>query len=226
MTIQLEPSWLNILQQEFDQQYMKDLKQFLLSEKKTGQLVYPPSPLIFNAFNLTPLNELKVVIIGQDPYHGPGQAEGLAFSVPPGVPTPPSLKNIYKELSTDIEGFKIPRHGHLSQWAKQGVLLLNATLTVRDSFAASHQKKGWETFTDNVIRKISENTKDIVFILWGRNAQAKIPLIDTAKHHILKAAHPSPLSAHNGFLGCKHFSQTNALLKHAGKEPIKWQLED
>lgn len=226
MTIKLEASWLSILEKEFEKKYMVDLKAFLLNEKNEGQIIYPPSSLIFNAFNLTGFSDLKVVIIGQDPYHGPGQAEGLSFSVPRGIAIPPSLRNIYKELSTDVQGFKIPGHGNLESWAKQGVLLLNATLTVRQSTPASHAKKGWEQFTDRVIKSISDNKEGVVFILWGRNAIAKASLIDKTKHFILQSAHPSPLSAHNGFFGNRHFSRTNELLISQGKAPINWLIPD
>jgi uracil-DNA glycosylase len=224
MAGQLEEGWNQVLEKEFDKDYMKSLKTFLLNEKKEGKVIYPPGSLIFNAFNHTPFDKVKVVIIGQDPYHGAGQAHGLSFSVQKGVAIPPSLRNMYAELKTDIPGFQIPSHGDLTKWADQGVLLLNATLTVRQNEAASHHRKGWEKFTDEAIRELSEKKSGIVFILWGRNAQGKIPLIDTSKHFILKGVHPSPLSAHNGFFGSKPFSQTNALLLQQGKEPIDWQI--
>jgi uracil-DNA glycosylase len=224
MSIELEPSWLNILKGEFEQEYMLKLKKFLKEEKESGQIIYPRGKDIFNAFWKTPFTDLKVVILGQDPYHGINQAHGLSFSVQRGVPIPPSLQNIYKELQTDIPGFKIPNHGDLTEWAEQGVLLLNATLTVRASSAGSHQKSGWETFTDKVISEISKEKEGIVFLLWGKFAQAKAELIDEKKHHILKAAHPSPFSAYNGFFGCKHFSKTNSILEKEGKKPIDWQI--
>ncbi|EHQ30695.1 uracil-DNA glycosylase [Mucilaginibacter paludis] len=224
MSIELEPSWLNILKSEFEQDYMLKLKNFLKEEKNTGQVVYPRGKDIFNAFWTTPFTNLKVVILGQDPYHGANQAHGLSFSVQKGVPLPPSLQNIYKELQTDIPGFIMPTHGDLTEWAEQGVLLLNATLTVRANSAGSHQKSGWEIFTDKVISQISEQKEGVVFLLWGKFAQAKAVLIDEKKHHILKAAHPSPFSAYNGFFGCHHFSKTNAILTKEGKQPIDWQI--
>jgi len=219
---QIEESWREVLQKEFDSVYFKLLKLFLIEEKKKYK-IYPPGPQIFTAFNLTPFDNVKVVILGQDPYHGSGQAHGLCFSVQDGIKPPPSLINIFKEIESDL-GIKMPQSGNLTHWAKQGILLLNATLTVRASVAGSHQKKGWETFTDSVIKTISENKEGVIFILWGNYAQAKTSLIDSEKHFILKAAHPSPLSAHNGFLGCKHFSKTNQLLTQQGKAPIDWQL--
>jgi uracil-DNA glycosylase len=224
MAVAMEPSWLNVLHSEFEQGYMIKLREFLKEEKDSGNIVYPKGADIFNAFNKTPFTALKVVILGQDPYHGPGQAHGLSFSVQKGVTPPPSLKNIFKELATDIPGFVIPSNGDLTAWAEQGVLLLNATLTVRAGSPGSHQKKGWEIFTDTVIRKISEGKEGVVFLLWGKFAQAKIELIDEKKHHALKAAHPSPYSADNGFFGCKHFSKTNAILEKEGKTPIDWQI--
>jgi uracil-DNA glycosylase len=224
MSIDLEPSWLQILKGEFEQPYMLKLKEQLRQEKAARQIIYPKGKDIFNAFNHTPFDKLKVVILGQDPYHGANQAHGLSFSVQRGVAVPPSLQNIYKELQTDIPGFKIPNHGELTEWAEQGVLLLNATLTVRANTAASHQKAGWEIFTNKVISQISEQKKGIVFLLWGRFAQAKAELIDGTKHHILKAAHPSPFSAYNGFFGCHHFSKTNQLLINESKTPIDWQI--
>lgn len=220
---EIEESWKNLLTKEFHSEYFAELKKFLLHEKET-QLVYPNGKDIFNAFNLTPFNNIKVVIIGQDPYHGEGQAHGLCFSVKKGIKPPPSLKNIFKELQSDL-GIAPPNHGDLTLWAKQGVLLLNATLTVRANQAGSHQNKGWEKFTDAVIANISENLSGIVFILWGNFAQQKETLIDLKKHYVLKAAHPSPFSAHKGFLGCKHFSKTNEILKQLHKNEINWQLE-
>ena len=219
---QIEASWKEALAEEFQSDYFASLKKFLVEEKKKHTL-YPPGSLIFNAFAHTPLNKVKVVILGQDPYHGHGQAHGLCFSVPNGVAKPPSLENIFKELHNDL-GIAIPDHGNLESWARQGALLLNATLTVRANQAGSHQGKGWEQFTDAVIRKISETRKGVVFILWGRYAQAKENLIDTQKHYILKASHPSPLSAHNGFFGCHHFSKTNELLQKQELSPIDWRI--
>ena len=224
MAIDLEPSWLKVLHEEFDKDYMIKLKQFLKQEKDAGYKIYPKGTDIFNAFKKTPFDELKVVIIGQDPYHGVNQAHGLSFSVQKGIITPPSLKNIYKELVTDIPGFVIPNHGDLTEWAEQGVLLLNATLTVRDSSPASHQKKGWEEFTNTVIKTISDKKEGIVFILWGSFAQAKAELIDQKKHFIIKSPHPSPFSADRGFFGSKPFSKTNEILLKEGKKPIDWQI--
>jgi uracil-DNA glycosylase len=224
MAIDLEASWLEVLHDEFDKDYMVKLRQFLLEEKNAGHTVYPKNSDIFNAFKKTPLNQLKVVILGQDPYHGANQAHGLSFSVQKGINPPPSLKNIFKELQQDIPGFQIPSHGDLTEWAEQGVMMLNATLTVRAASPGSHQKKGWEIFTDTVIRKISEQKQGVVFLLWGKFAQAKAELIDAHKHHVLKAAHPSPYSADSGFFGCRHFSKTNAILAKEGKEPIDWQI--
>jgi len=224
MPVQIEESWKAALEGEFKKDYMNDLKAFLLKEKEEGKIVFPPGNLIFNAFNHTPFQRVKAVILGQDPYHGQGQAHGLAFSVQKGVTVPPSLRSIYKELKNDIEGFTIPGHGELTKWADEGVLLLNATLTVRKGEPASHHNKGWEKFTDQAIIELSEKKKGIIFLLWGKNAQAKMPLIDADKHFILKAAHPSPYSAEHGFFGCRHFSKTNQLLKEQGLEPIDWQI--
>lgn len=218
----IEESWKKALSNEFESQYFSDLKQFLLEEKSKYR-IYPPGNKIFNAFDLTPLSKVKVVIIGQDPYHGPGQAHGLCFSVPEGVNPPPSLVNIFKELKSDLN-IDTPKSGNLENWARQGVLLLNATLTVRESQAGSHQGKGWERFTDAAIRAVSDSRSGVVFILWGNFAQAKAPLIDTGRHFVLKGVHPSPLSASRGFFGCKHFSQTNLLLKKAGVTEIDWSL--
>ncbi len=218
----IHDGWKKVLVNEFNSEYFKELKNFLIEEKKKYTL-YPPGEYIFSAFNRTPLDNVKVVIIGQDPYHGKGQAHGLCFSVQEGIKPPPSLVNIFKELKTDI-GIDIPTHGSLEKWADQGVLLLNATLTVRESNAGSHQNKGWETFTNAVIKKVSENKEGIVFLLWGRYAQNKEVLIDTGKHHVLKAAHPSPFSAYNGFFGCKHFSKTNHFLKEKEKVEIDWGI--
>jgi uracil-DNA glycosylase len=216
----IEESWKEILFKEFQSSYFADIKTFLVEEKKKN-IVYPPGPQIFSAFNHTPFNNVKIVIIGQDPYHGKGQANGLCFSVSDGITKPPSLVNIFKELNDDL-GVKIPLSGNLEKWAEQGVLLLNATLTVRANQAGSHQNKGWENFTDAVIRVLSDKKEGLIFILWGAFAQAKQKLIDITKHHILKAAHPSPFSAYNGFFGCKHFSKTNELLKQMGKDEINW----
>jgi len=224
MAITLEPSWLAVLQEEFEKPYMTNLKKFLQNEKDARQIVYPKNADIFRAFNDTPFDKVKVVILGQDPYHGPNQAHGLSFSVPKGIAIPKSLINIYKELATDIPGFIKPTHGNLEEWAKQGVLLLNATLTVRAGEAASHQKKGWEIFTDEVIHKLSEKRIGLVFILWGAYAQSKIPLIDQNKHHIIKSVHPSPLSVERGFWGSKPFSKANAYLEKEGEKPIDWQI--
>ena len=224
MAIDLEPSWLKVLHGEFEKDYMVKLKEFLKQEKDAGHKIYPKGTDIFNAFKQTPFDDLKVVILGQDPYHGANQAHGLSFSVQKGITPPPSLKNIYKELATDIPGFKIPTHGDLTEWAEQGVLLLNATLTVRDSSPASHQKKGWEEFTDQVIKTISDQKEGVVFILWGAYAQAKAELIDKSKHFIIKSPHPSPFSADRGFFGSKPFSKTNEILVNEGKKPIDWQV--
>jgi len=224
MAVELEASWLKALGDEFDKPYMADLKRFLKQEREAGHKIYPKGSDIFNAFWKTPFTDLKVVILGQDPYHGENQAHGLSFSVQKGVGIPPSLRNIYKELKTDIAGFVIPNHGDLTEWAEQGVLLLNASLTVRAATPGSHQKKGWETFTDAVIKKISDEKEGIVFILWGSFAQAKSELIDSKKHHIIKSPHPSPFSAERGFFGSKPFSKTNEILIKEGKSPIDWQI--
>jgi uracil-DNA glycosylase len=218
----IEKGWKAVLQGEFQSPYFSELKAFLVEEKRK-HTIYPPSNLIFNAFQHTPFQKVKVVILGQDPYHGQGQAHGLCFSVPQGIPAPPSLVNIFKELHSDL-GNPVPNHGNLEKWADQGVLLLNASLTVRDSQAGSHQKKGWETFTNRVIETISLQKTGVVFLLWGRYAQAKESLVDGERHFILKSAHPSPLSAYNGFFGCKHFSRTNEYLKKQGETGIDWTL--
>lgn len=220
----LDPSWMDVLKDEFGKDYMIKLKDFLQKEKAAGQVVYPKNSEIFNAFNTTHFDDVKVVILGQDPYHGAHQAHGLSFSVQKGIATPRSLINIYKELQTDIPGFKIPNHGNLEEWAKQGVLLLNATLTVRASSPGSHQKQGWEEFTDEVIKTISDKKAGIVFILWGAFAQSKAALIDEKKHFILKSPHPSPFSADRGFFGSKPFSKTNEILRREGKAEINWQI--
>ena len=216
----IEESWKRELADQFASPYFEELKTFLIEEKKRYR-IFPPGNLIFNAFNLTPYDKVKVVILGQDPYHGYGQAHGLCFSVQPGVPHPKSLINIFQELRDDI-GCEIPVNGNLEKWAQQGVLMLNATLTVREHQAGSHQNHGWETFTNAAIQQLSAKKNGIVFLLWGAYAQAKETLIDSSKHFILKTAHPSPLSAYRGFFGCKHFSQTNQLLQQSGQTPIDW----
>jgi len=222
MEVRIEQSWKNALADEFGKPYFESLVRFLHKEKAEGQKIFPPGGQIFRAFELTPLDKLKVVILGQDPYHGYGQAHGLSFSVPEGVPAPPSLKNIFKEIETDL-GVRMSGYPNLEKWARQGVLLLNAVLTVRAGAAASHSKIGWEEFTDAVIRHISDNCEGVVFLLWGNFARSKSVLIDRSKHHVLEAAHPSPL-ARGAFFGCRHFSRTNALLKAQGKTPIDWVL--
>lgn len=219
---QIESSWRVKLDEEFNAKYFHELKQFLIEEKKQ-YAIYPPGNQIFTAFNLTPFDQVKVVIIGQDPYHGKGQAHGLCFSVARGIKKPPSLVNIFKEIRDDL-GFEIPEDGNLESWATQGVLLLNATLTVRASQAGSHQNKGWELFTDAVIKKLSEDKEKLIFLLWGNFAIAKKALINSNKHHILTAPHPSPLSVHRGFIGCKHFSRANEILENCGNKPINWQI--
>jgi uracil-DNA glycosylase len=220
MDVKIEESWKEILGTTFDQPYFQNLVAFVKNEYSKGK-VFPPGKDIFNAFDYCPVDQVKVVILGQDPYHGDGQAHGLSFSVKAGVPFPPSLMNIFKEIKADL-GKDMPPNGDLSKWAKQGVFLLNATLTVRAHQAGSHQKKGWEEFTDSVIRSISQEREDVVFLLWGAYAQKKADLIDPNKHLILKAPHPSPLSAHRGFLGCKHFSKANEYLTTKGIDPIVW----
>lgn len=221
-TVNIDPSWHTALQNEFDKDYFSHLKDFLVQEKKNKK-IYPPGPKIFAAFDHTPFDKVKVVIIGQDPYHGPGQANGLAFSVAPGIPLPPSLKNIFKEIESELD-IKMPTNGDLTAWADQGVLLLNAVLTVAHKSPASHQNKGWETFTDAVIKTLSEKKEGLIFLLWGSFARSKKALIDTSKHHVLEATHPSPFSAHNGFFGSQHFVKTNDILSKEGKKPINWQL--
>lgn len=218
----IHDSWKKALWEDFQAPYFSELKTFLQSEKSKYN-VYPPGRNIFNAFNLTPLENVKVVILGQDPYHGPGQAHGLCFSVPQGIKPPPSLINIFKEINSDL-GHPIPNHGNLESWARQGVFLLNATLTVRASSAGSHQNQGWEKFTDQVIKTISDKKSTIVFLLWGKYAQAKEALIDQNRHYVLKAPHPSPFSAHTGFFGCKHFSKANSYLIDKGVKPIDWSI--
>lgn len=221
MEVKINDSWKRILNQEFDKPYFQGLVEFLHKEKKEGKTIYPPGPLIFNAFELTPFDSVKVVILGQDPYHGPGQAEGLSFSVPEGVTPPPSLKNIYKEISTDLGIDTSGRNGSLKEWARQGVFLLNAVLTVRASEPTSHSNIGWTTFTDAVIKAVSDNKENVVFLLWGNYARSKRTLIDSSKHYILEAPHPSPL-ARGAFFGCRHFSKTNQFLTEHGKAPVKW----
>jgi uracil-DNA glycosylase len=220
MTVQIEQSWKEILGDEFEQAYFKALSENVRNAYLSGT-VYPSPKLVFSAFDFCPFNEVRVVILGQDPYHGIGQAHGLSFSVPNGIAIPPSLQNIYKEIEKDL-GIPIPRTGNLERWAKQGVLLLNATLTVEAGKAGSHQGLGWECFTDAVIKKISDEKENVVFLLWGKYAQEKGSKIDTSKHLVLTAAHPSPFSAYNGFFGCRHFSKTNIYLKKHGFDEIKW----
>jgi uracil-DNA glycosylase len=224
-TIALEDSWKSALSTEFEQPYMQRLKSFLIERKQMGKRIFPRGSEYFRALDLTPLTDVKVVILGQDPYHGEGQAHGLCFSVQPGIRIPPSLVNIYKELQADL-GIVPPRHGFLEHWARQGVLLLNSVLTVEEAQAASHQGKGWETFTDAVIRKVNDDCDAVVFILWGAYAQRKAAFVDTSRHLVLKSPHPSPLSAHNGFFGCHHFSKANAFLEEHGRSPIDWQLPE
>lgn len=219
----IEESWKEVLIDEFQSDYFADLKKFLLEEKAKYR-IYPPGNRIFSAFDHTPFSDVRVVIIGQDPYHGKGQAHGLCFSVPEGIPKPPSLVNIFKELRDDL-GYEIPESGNLEKWARQGVLLLNATLTVRANSAGSHQNRGWEQFTDAVISRLSQDRSGLVFLLWGNYAMAKQSLIDPVRHHILTAAHPSPFSAQRGFFGCRHFSKTNEILKGQGKAEIDWRIE-
>ena len=221
--VNIEASWKKALAHEFAQPYFAQIKDGLLAEKNAGKTIYPRGSLIFNAFNTTPLPEVKVVILGQDPYHQPNQAMGLSFSVPHGVAIPPSLRNVYKELARTIDGFVLPNHGDLSKWAEQGVFLLNAVLTVAQGQAASHAKLGWQYFTDAVIRTISEHNEGVVFMLWGNFAKQKAELIDAHRHHILTAVHPSPLAG-GGFAGCNHFALANALLIKQGKQAIDWQV--
>ena len=220
--VQIEASWYALLQEEFTKPYFAELKRFLVSEMNGGKTIYPPGKLIFNAFNTTPVEQVKVVILGQDPYHNPGEAMGLSFSVPPGKRVPPSLLNIYKEIKRDLD-IDAPGHGDLTGWAKQGVFLLNAMLTVEHKKAGSHKKIGWQQFTDAVIAKLSETREGLIFMLWGNFARSKKAQIDEMKHYVLEAKHPSPLAG-NAFQGCGHFSRANELLLGQGKEPIKWQL--
>lgn len=223
MEVQIEESWKKVLKEEFDKPYFQHIITFLKAEKALGKIIYPPGSLIFNAFKQTPFHKVKVVILGQDPYHNKGQAHGLSFSVPEGIDKPPSLVNIFKELKKDL-GIEIAVSGNLEKWASQGVLLLNASLTVRQNEPGSHAKIGWLQFTDQVIRKISEQKKGIIFLLWGKFAQEKQILIDETRHFVLKAAHPSPFSADRGFFGCRHFSSTNELLLQQQKTAIDWKL--
>lgn len=220
--IKINADWLEFLEEEFKKPYFLDIKRQYIETLKAGKNIYPPANLTFNAFNLTPLNSLKIVLLGQDPYHKQNQAMGLSFSVPKGVQIPPSLRNIFKELNADL-GVKIPQNGDLSAWARQGVLLLNAIFSVEENKPLSHSLWGWQKFSDNIIKKLSLEKEGLIFILWGKFAQSKKSLINTRKHFILEAAHPSPL-ARQGFLGCRHFSKSNALLEKLGKEPIKWDL--
>lgn len=219
-----DPDWVKVLSPEFDKPYFKNLKRFLVSEEKAGKTIYPPKAQIFRAFNLTPFDDVRVVILGQDPYHGPGQAEGLCFSVCKGQKIPSSLQNIYKEIGNEVKGFSKPSHGSLVNWATQGVLLLNTGLTVRKAEANSHNGKGWQKFTDVVIKTLNAKKTGLVFILWGRNAQNKSKFIDSTKHTVLQSAHPSGLSAHRGFFGNCHFVKTNAALEKLGQSPIDWKV--
>lgn len=223
MNVQIEQSWKGVLSNEFEQAYFSALVSFLKAEKNAGKTIYPPGKYIFNAFNTTPFDKVKVVILGQDPYHNPRQAHGLSFSVQNGIAPPPSLVNIYKELESDLN-ISRPNHGNLTKWAEQGVLLLNAALTVEAHSPMSHSKAGWHDFTNKVISILSQQKDSLVFMLWGGFAKSKVPLIDTSKHLVLTAAHPSPLSAHNGFFGSKHFSKANAWLEEKGLTPIDWSL--
>jgi uracil-DNA glycosylase len=223
--VKLEDSWKAVLGPEFQNPYMSELRRFLIAEKEAGKRIFPKGSEYFRALDLTPLDEVKVVILGQDPYHGHGQAHGLCFSVQPGVRIPPSLVNIYKEMQTDL-GIPPAKHGFLEHWARQGVLLLNSVLTVEEARAAAHQGKGWERFTDAVIRAVNEECEGVVFMLWGSYAQKKAAFVDQTRHLVLKAPHPSPLSAHNGFFGSRHFSKANAYLIEQGRESVDWQLPD
>jgi uracil-DNA glycosylase len=224
MDVKIDSSWKKVLKSEFEKPYFLEIVGFLRMEKAAGKTIFPPGSLLFNAFNTTPFEAVKVVLLGQDPYHGPGQAHGLCFSVPDGISMPPSLVNIFKELQNDT-GVPFPSSGNLSRWAQQGVLLLNASLSVRAAEPMSHSKIGWAQFTDTVIKKISDVKKNIVFLLWGKFAQEKQSLIDETKHLVLRAAHPSPYSANNGFLGCRHFSKTNEYLVKNGIDPVDWSLQ-
>lgn len=223
----LEPSWQKVLAQELQEPYLVHLSAFLKQERASKAAIYPPEELVFNALTHTPFDKVRVVIVGQDPYHGPGQAHGLSFSVPPGVPLPPSLKNIFKEMIEDV-GITMPTHGCLFKWAQQGILLLNATLTVREETPLSHHKVGWERFTDAIIRELAKRKEPVIFVLWGKNASQKVELVQELKqnkqHFILTAAHPSPFSAHSGFFGCHHFSKINTILEREGLPKIEWQI--
>lgn len=221
--VKIEESWKEVLSEEFEKDYFREIRSFLRSEINKGKTIYPPGDLIFNAFNKTPFDEVKVVILGQDPYHQPGQAMGLSFSVPKDVKVPPSLKNVFKELNDDLN-IEIPDHGDLTSWSEQGVLLLNAILTVEKGKPASHHKIGWQEFTDTAIQKLSEKRENIIFLLWGNFAKNKKKLIDETEHYVFEATHPSPL-ARGGFFGCKHFSKTNEILLQLGKKPIDWSLD-
>ena len=225
MDVKINDSWKQVLKEEFEKPYFEQIVNFLKTERAAGKTTFPSGPNIFNAFNKTPFNKVKVVILGQDPYHGFGQAHGLSFSVLPGLKIPPSLQNIFKEIKADIGVENPPNFGDLTHWAEQGILLLNAALTVRDGEPMSHAKIGWAQFTDAVIKTISDKKENVIFLLWGKFAQDKQVLINTDSHYILKAAHPSPLSAHNGFFGCKHFSETNEILVKHGENPIDWKLQ-
>jgi len=224
-TVQLEPGWLAQLAPEFEADYMRALRAFIVERRRLGKVIYPAPSNWFNAFRLTPFDRVKVVILGQDPYHGPGQAHGLCFSVPRGIPAPPSLVNIFKQLELEF-GYPRPTHGCLESWAEQGVLLLNSVLTVERGAAASHQGKGWERFTDRVVEVLNAHSRGLVFMLWGAYAERKGKIIDTAKHRVLRSPHPSPLSAHRGFLGNGHFCAANAWLTETGEAPIDWRLPD
>ncbi|MEZ8296459.1 uracil-DNA glycosylase [Vibrio splendidus] len=217
-------SWESIINDERDKEYFQNVLAFVEQQRNSGKTIYPPQEQVFSAFDMTPFESVRVVILGQDPYHGANQAHGLAFSVLPGVKIPPSLRNMYKELVQDIDGFEIPSHGYLDTWASQGVLMLNTVLTVEEAKAHSHAKCGWETFTDAIIAELNQRSEPIIFLLWGAHAQKKGQAIDADKHHVLTAPHPSPLSAHRGFFGCQHFSTTNKLLSSMDQQPIDWRL--
>ena len=217
-------NWSDFIAEQSQQNYLKDTLAYVAQKRSEGVTVFPPQKQVFSAFDASPFEQVKVVILGQDPYHGPDQAHGLCFSVLPGVKPPPSLANIYKELAQDIGGFSIPEHGYLMPWAEQGVLLINTVLTVEQGQAHSHKHLGWEEFTDKVINEINQHKEGVVFLLWGAHAQKKGKNIDKTRHHVLHAPHPSPLSAHRGFFGCQHFSKTNELLSSLGKTPINWSI--
>ncbi|WP_373958734.1 uracil-DNA glycosylase [Vibrio gigantis] len=217
-------TWESIINDEREKEYFQSVLAYVEQQRNSGKTIYPPQDQVFSAFDMTPFESVRVVILGQDPYHGANQAHGLAFSVLPGVKPPPSLRNMYKELAQDIEGFEIPSHGYLDAWASQGVLMLNTVLTVEEAKAHSHAKCGWETFTDTIITELNQRSEPIIFLLWGAHAQKKGQAIDTGKHHVLTAPHPSPLSARRGFFGCQHFSKTNKLLSSVNQQPIDWHL--